>query len=460
MRKTILHSFAILLLVIVFIASHLSALAQQGTTTTYVYDDNGRLHAVISPSGEAVVYEYDAAGNITAIRRLAADSLAILSFSPHEGLPGDQVTFTGTGFGGGVTSVSFNGASAAVVSFTPSRVVATVPAAATTGLVTITTPTGSVSTATPFTIAGLRITPSFAVIKFGQSVQFTAEVLPATLDQSVQWSVEGITGGNTNVGTISAAGVYTAPNTRFSSLTIRATSVAESARFAEAHVRVNDPNDIQSVFASSVSVSRGDNVGTAALARQLAVQYGVSGDSQSALAKQVAVQYGSSGDSQTALAKSLAVQYGDAANSGAALSRSVSVQRGISEQTTALTSPVSVQFENSPWQYFPLNAVSATPGPYIQSLSPSNITRGTTVTLTVNGVGLSGAAALRFITTGGTTDTTITVSNIVVSGDGSSLTATVTVAAGAAVGSRTVFISTPNGDSLTVNLGVNIVNVQ
>jgi YD repeat-containing protein len=459
-RKTILRSFATLLLGIVFTASSLSAGAQQGGTTTYVYDDNGRLHAVISPSGEAVVYEYDAAGNITAIRRLAADSLAILSFSPHEGLPGDQVLFTGTGFGGGVTNVSFNGAAATIVSVTPSRVVATVPAAATTGLVTITTPTGSVSTATPFSVAGLRITPASAAIRFGESVQFTAEVLPATLDQSVQWSVEGITGGNTNVGTISAAGVYSAPNTRFSSLTIRATSVADGARFAEAHVRVNDPNDIQSVFAPSVSVSRGDNVGTAALAPQVTVQYGVSGNSQSALAKPIAVQYGASGDSQTALAKSLAVQYGDAANSGAALSRSVSVQRGISEQTTALTSPVSVQFENSPWQYFPLNAVSATPGPYIQSLSPGNITRGTTITLTVNGVGLSGTTALRFINASGTPDTSIIVSNIVVSGDGSSLTATVTVPAGAALGSRTVFISTPNGDSITVNLGVNIISVQ
>ncbi len=297
-------------------------------------------------------------------------------------------------------------------------------------------------------------------IYFGESVQFTAEVLPATLDQTVQWSVEGVNGGNTNVGTISTAGVYTAPNTRFSSLAIRATSIADSARSAEAQVRVNDPNDVQSVFAPSVSISRGDNVGTAALARQVAVQYGVSGNSQSAMAKPLAVQYGSSGDSQSALAKPLAVQYGDAANSGAALSRNVSVQRGISEQTIALTNPVSVQFENSPFQYFPLDAVSATPGPYIQSLSPGNITRGTTVTLTVNGVGLSGATVLRFITTSGTTDTSITVSNIVVSGDGSSLTATVTVPAGAALGSRTVFISTPNGDSITVNLGVNIINVQ
>jgi hypothetical protein len=80
--------------------------------------------------------------------------------------------------------------------------------------------------------------------------------------------------------------------------------------------------------------------------------------------------------------------------------------------------------------------------------------------LTVNGVGLSGATTLRFITSGGTTDTTISVSNIVASGDGSSLTATVTVAAGSALGGRTVFISTPNGDTLTVNLGINIINVQ
>jgi YD repeat-containing protein len=441
-RTIIPRSFATLLLIIVFIVSVLSAGAQQGGTTTYVYDDNGRLHAVISPSGEAAVYEYDAAGNITAIRRLAADSLAILAFSPHEGLPGDQVTFTGVGFGGGVTDVSFNGAPATIISVSPSRVVATVPQLATTGLVTITTQTGSVSTATPFTIAGLRITPTFAALHFGDSIQFTAEVLPATLDQNVQWSVEGTNGGNSNVGVISAAGVYTAPNTRFSSLTIRATSIANSERFADAQVRVSDPNDVQSVFAQVVSVQRGANVGTAALARQVAVQRGISGDSQSALSK------------------SISVQHGDLANPGGALSRGVSVQRGISGQASALAQPLSVQYETGTLQYFALTAVSATPGPYIQNITPSNIIRGTTVTLTVNGVGLSGTTALRFILSTGLSDTNISVSNIVVSGDGSSLTANVTVSAGAALGTRTVFIATPNGDSITVNLGINIINVQ
>src|SRR5262249_39583328 len=160
----------------------------------------------------------------------------------------------------GVNDVSFNGASATIVSVTSFKVVATVPSGATTGPVTITTPTGSVTTTVPFTIAGLRITPSTASVKFGESLQFTSEVLPATLDQSVEWSVDGVVGGNASVGTISSTGLYTAPNTRFVGLTIRAVSVADSTRFGEAHVNVNDPNDIQSVFAAAVSVQRGENV--------------------------------------------------------------------------------------------------------------------------------------------------------------------------------------------------------
>src|SRR5207237_2196146 len=109
-----------------------SVFARQGGTTRYVYDENGRLHAVISPSGEAVVYEYDAAGNITAVRRLAADALVIFAFNPRAGIPGDIVTLVGVGFGGGVQSVSFNGAAAHVVEVTQSTIVAEVPQGATT----------------------------------------------------------------------------------------------------------------------------------------------------------------------------------------------------------------------------------------------------------------------------------------------------------------------------------------
>lgn len=443
MRKRILRSFQFVLLVVVFSASLFSATAQQGNTTTYVYDDNGRLRAVISPAGDAAVYEYDAAGNITAIRRLAATTLAILSFSPHEGLSGDEVTFIGVGFGGGVTNVSFNGAAASIVSVTPNKVVATVPAAATTGLVTITTPTGSVSTATPFTVAGLRITPSAATVKFGESVQFSAEVLPSTLDQTVEWSVDNVIGGNASVGTISPAGLYAAPNTRFSSLIVRATSISDSTRFAEARVTVNDPNDIQSVFAGPVSVQRGENINSAAIATNVAVQFGAVSATQSALSKPIAVQFGSLASASAALARPLAVQYGTSAI-----------------PVSALANSVSVQVNGETLQYFPLDNVSATFGPYIQSISLGSFTRNTATSVTIAGAGLTNATALRFITAAGTIDTSITVSNISVSADGSSLTATIAVGSGSAVGSRVVVIATPNGDSISVDLVVNRINIQ
>jgi YD repeat-containing protein len=427
-------------------AASLSVTAQQqGNTTRYVYDDNGRLHAVISPTGEAVVYDYDAAGNITSIKRLAADALALFTFSPHEGLPGDRVTFTGVGFGNGVSNVSFNGVSARVISASSSIVVAEVPEAARTGLVTITTPRGSVTTAAPFTIAGLRVSPSFAKIDFGQSGQFTAQVLPATLDQTVTWSVNGINGGNSTVGFISAAGIYTAPTSEIAPVTIRATSVADALRFGEAQVQVRDPNNLQSAFAASV-----------------AVQFGSVPTSQGIGAAPVAVQYGDKDSLQGALAKPLTVQYGNSPVAGTAISRSVSVQRGSSStQSAAITPSVAVQYGNEAGQgTFYGAAVSATTGPYINAISPNSVSRGATVTVTFSGVNLSGATNLRFINSSGTLDTTsIVATNLSVSADGTTLTATLAVSSGAAPGSRVVVVTTPNGDSMFVNVGTNVIQI-
>jgi YD repeat-containing protein len=436
-----LRTIAALVFAVICTASPLSVRAQQSSTTRYVYDDDGRLHAVIAPTGEAVVYEYDAAGNITSIQRLAADALALFAFSPHEGLPGDRVTFTGVGFGAGVSNVSFNGASAQIISVAPSTVVAEVPAAATTGPVIITTARGSVTTSIPFTIAGVIITPSFVALKFGETAQFTAQVSPPSLDQSVKWSVNGVEGGNSSVGTITTTGVYTAPNQAQPSVAIRATSVADALRFGEASAKVSDPNDVQSVFAASVSVSRGDNPGTAALTRQVAVQYGVAGDSQAAISMPIAVQYG------------------NLSGPTAALSQGVSVQRGNSEQTTALANPLAVQYENTWGQFFALNAVSATNGPHLQSITPNNLTRGAATTVTIGGVGFGGATAFSFMTASGAVDSSVVASNINVNSDGTSLTVTITPGGSAALGSRIVVISTSNGDSVTVDLGTNTINV-
>jgi YD repeat-containing protein len=43
--------------------------AQQGGTANYFYDSNGRLTAVLSPTGDAAIYNYDPAGNFTSITR-------------------------------------------------------------------------------------------------------------------------------------------------------------------------------------------------------------------------------------------------------------------------------------------------------------------------------------------------------------------------------------------------------
>ena len=439
-----LRTFAALVFAIVCMTASLSVSAQQANTTRYVYDDNGRLHAVITPTGEAVVYEYDPAGNIISIQRLAADALALFAFSPQEGLPGDHVTFTGVGIGTGLTSVSFNGATARIISATSSNVVAEVPAGATTGPVTIVTTHGSVTTTTPFTLKGVHVTPSFARVNFGESVQFTAQVSPSTLEQTVQWSVNGVLGGNLSAGTISAAGIYTAPAQEVAPVIVRATSVADSSRFGEAQVQVRNPNNVQTAFAPSVSVSRGENVQAAAVASSLAVQYGGNSGAKGALTKPVSVQFGDSAVTGSALSPRVSVQHGDASGQATAFTNPVSVRYGSESGQTTATSPF----------------VAVTTGPYVSSISPHNLVRGTTVTVTFNGVNLGGATALRLINaTTGVLDSSVTVTNLAASADGTSVTATLAIGTGAGLGNRIIVISTPSGDSMLVDVGTNIIQI-
>src|ERR1044071_697608 len=117
------------------------ALAQQATTTRYTYDDNGRLKSVILPTGEAAVYNYDAAGNITSIQRIAVNGLALQDFSPREGVVGDQVILTGVGFGATIadnTVKFYNNITATIVSASPTQIVVTVPEGTSTGVITLT----------------------------------------------------------------------------------------------------------------------------------------------------------------------------------------------------------------------------------------------------------------------------------------------------------------------------------
>ena len=70
--------------------------------------------------------------------------------------------------------------------------------------------TKSASATVTVTAAGVAISPTNAVMMTGATQQFTATVSGQT-NPTITWSVDGVTGGNSTVGTITSAGLYTAP---------------------------------------------------------------------------------------------------------------------------------------------------------------------------------------------------------------------------------------------------------
>jgi len=120
----------------------------------YVYDELGRLVAVIDPSGDTAHYTYDSVGNLVSISRQSSTLVSVLEFTPKIGLAGTVVTIYGTGFSTtpGSNTVTFNGTAAVVSSSTETQIVTSVPAGATTGLISVTTSAGSDSSDVPFVV--------------------------------------------------------------------------------------------------------------------------------------------------------------------------------------------------------------------------------------------------------------------------------------------------------------------
>lgn len=449
LSNLILRTLTGLVCAIALVAAASSTMAQEGGTARYLYDANGRLKMVVLPSREAVIYEYDPAGNFTAIRRTIAN-VVLLSFAPHEGTAGDQVTFSGIGFGAGVedNTVSFNGVNARIVAASPTEIVAEVPKEATTGFVTITTPNGSVTTETtgePFTIvARVRVNPSTVTLAVGQSSQFTAIVTSLPGDRSVRWSVNGIEGGNSTVGTISAAGLYAAPGVvlRSQPIRVRATSIAVPSLLGEAEVVVRD-RLLFAAFANGVSVRRGLGESVPALSPSVSIQRGL-GEAVPGLSALVSVRRGLGITEPVPALNSL-----------------VSIQRGLSEPVPAISPLVSVQQGLGIREPVPgLSALlSVTTGPSILAISPNRLARGATVTVTLTGANLSGAATLSFIDTNGAIDSSIAVSNLTANAEGTELSATLTVSGSAALGRRVLIISAATGTSLTVDTGPNTIEI-
>ncbi len=86
----------------------------------------------------------------------------------------------------------------------------------------------------------VTVSPSSATVQTGGVQQFTATVSPSGTNQAVTWSLSGTGCTGASCGTIDATGKYTAPASvpNPPTVTVRATSVADSAKAAIAAVNI------------------------------------------------------------------------------------------------------------------------------------------------------------------------------------------------------------------------------
>lgn len=127
----------------------------------YIYDDLGRLVAVIDANGNAAEYSYDAVGNILSISRFTATQVSVINFTPESGPVGTTVTINGTGFSAtpSQNTVKFNGTAATVSAATTNQLQVSVPSA-TTGPISVTSPNGSATSAGNFTVTSSNGVPT------------------------------------------------------------------------------------------------------------------------------------------------------------------------------------------------------------------------------------------------------------------------------------------------------------
>ena len=102
-------------------------------------------------------------------------------------------------------------------------------------------------------VVAVTLSPTAATVSLGGTQQFTAAVT-GNSNTAVTWTVNSVVGGNSSVGTISTQGLYTAPVNALnaSSVSVVATSVADTSKTAAATVTINS-GAIVTIFCGSAA---------------------------------------------------------------------------------------------------------------------------------------------------------------------------------------------------------------
>lgn len=148
---------------------------------------------------------------------VAQSAPTIAFFTPTGGPAGTEVTVVGEHFDNGGNFdivVTLNNVPCEIARITGKELVFKVPAGALTGPIKLTHGAGSAASSADFIVSPLTVTlaPPLSNILLGASRQLVATVSGST-NQSISWSVNGVVGGNSTVGTITQANpaVYQAP---------------------------------------------------------------------------------------------------------------------------------------------------------------------------------------------------------------------------------------------------------
>ena len=147
------HLLVLAITLVLAVGPHVRS--QTGNGITYIYDELGRLVGAVDPTGETVTYTYDATGNLLSLSRRSSSLVSIIHISPNKGSVGAPVTIYGTGFSPTLSenTVQFNGVAAPIVAATATRIIANVPSGATSGPISVITPSGSATSSSSFTLA-------------------------------------------------------------------------------------------------------------------------------------------------------------------------------------------------------------------------------------------------------------------------------------------------------------------
>jgi parallel beta-helix repeat protein len=112
---------------------------------------------------------------------------------------------------------------------------------------------GSSTTTAPAQAVTVAVTSSSSSVLLGNMQQFTSKVTGSS-NSAVSWSVNGVSGGNSTVGTISNTGLYTAPQDlpNPATVTIQATSQANASASSNAVLSID--SDISVSVAANPSI--------------------------------------------------------------------------------------------------------------------------------------------------------------------------------------------------------------